>query len=40
MSSNLVVAFVLVLIVTLISTLIPALMASRISPLRAMQADE
>ena len=38
--SNLVVAFALVQIVTLVSTLIPAVMASRISPLRAMQADE
>jgi ABC-type lipoprotein release transport system permease subunit len=38
--SNLAFAFMLVLIVTLLSTLIPALMASRISPLRAMQADE
>ena len=38
--SNLVIAFVLVQAVTLVSTLLPSAMASRISPLRAMQADE
>ncbi len=38
--SNLVIAFAIVQTVTLISTLLPAVMASRISPLRAMQADE
>ena len=37
---NLVIAFVVVQVVTLMSTLIPAFMASRISPLRAMQSDE
>jgi ABC-type lipoprotein release transport system permease subunit len=36
----LVVALVIVLVVTIGSTLVPALMATRVSPLRAMQADE
>jgi ABC-type lipoprotein release transport system permease subunit len=36
----LVVAIVIVLVVTIGSTLVPALMATRVSPLRAMQADE
>lgn len=38
--ANLALAFGAVLAVTLLSTVIPALMASRISPLRAMQSDE
>lgn len=37
---NLVIAIVLVLIATTVSTLIPALNATRVSPLAAMQADE
>ena len=36
----LVVALVIILVVTVGSTLLPALMAMRVSPLRAMQADE
>ena len=36
----LVVAMVIILVVTIGSTLLPALMAMRVSPLRAMQADE
>lgn len=36
----LVVALVIILVVTIGSTLLPALMAMRVSPLRAMQADE
>lgn len=36
----LVVAFVIILLVTVGSTLVPAVMAMRVSPLRAMQADE
>jgi ABC-type antimicrobial peptide transport system permease subunit len=36
----LVVALVIILVVTIGSTLVPAMMATRISPLRAMQADE
>ena len=37
---NLVVAGILVVIVSMLSTLIPALIATRVSPLRAMQSDE
>jgi ABC-type lipoprotein release transport system permease subunit len=36
----LVVALVIILVVTIGSTLLPAMMAMRVSPLRAMQADE
>lgn len=36
----LVIALVLILFVTIVSTLFPALLATRISPLRAMQAEE
>ncbi len=36
----LVIAMVIILFVTIVSTLFPAVMATRISPLRAMQADE
>jgi ABC-type antimicrobial peptide transport system permease subunit len=36
----LIIAMVIILFVTIASTLIPATMATRISPLRAMQADE
>jgi ABC-type lipoprotein release transport system permease subunit len=36
----LVVALILILVVTVLSTLIPAILATRISPLRAMQSDE
>jgi ABC-type antimicrobial peptide transport system permease subunit len=39
-SSNLVVALVIILLVTLASTMLPAVIATRVSPLRAMQADE
>jgi len=39
-SSNLAIAMGLVIFVTVISTLIPAWMATRVSPLRAMQVDE
>lgn len=39
-SGNLVVALVIILLVTLLSTLFPAVIATRVSPLRAMQADE
>ncbi|MBE2250963.1 MAG: ABC transporter permease [Myxococcus sp.] len=39
-SGNLAIALVIILAVTLFSTLFPALIATRISPLRAMQADE
>jgi ABC-type lipoprotein release transport system permease subunit len=35
-----VVAFVVILVVTVGSTLVPAVMAMRVSPLKAMQADE
>jgi ABC-type lipoprotein release transport system permease subunit len=37
---NMVVAMVIILLVTVISTLFPAVIATRVSPLRAMQADE
>ncbi|MCI0571452.1 MAG: FtsX-like permease family protein [Myxococcaceae bacterium] len=37
---NLVAAFVIVMLVSAISTLYPALIATRVSPLRAMQAEE
>ncbi len=37
---NLVVALVLIFFITLVSTLFPAVIATRISPLRAMQTDE
>ncbi|MBM4784563.1 MAG: FtsX-like permease family protein [Archangiaceae bacterium] len=37
---NLVVALVIILVVTLLSTLFPAVIATRVSPLRAMQSDE
>jgi ABC-type lipoprotein release transport system permease subunit len=36
----LIIALVMIVFVTLVSTLFPAIMATRISPLRAMQADE
>lgn len=39
-SGNLVVALIIILLVTLISTLFPAMIATRVSPLRAMQSDE
>lgn len=39
-STNLVVALIIILLVTLISTLFPAMIATRVSPLRAMQSDE
>lgn len=39
-TGNLVVALVIILLVTLVSTLLPAIIATRVSPLRAMQADE
>lgn len=39
-TGNLVVALVIILLVTLLSTLFPAVIATRVSPLRAMQADE
>ncbi|MDP1918187.1 MAG: FtsX-like permease family protein [Myxococcales bacterium] len=39
-SMNLVVAMIIILLVTLISTLFPAMIATRVSPLRAMQSDE
>ncbi|MBL8917700.1 MAG: ABC transporter permease [Myxococcaceae bacterium] len=39
-TTNLVVALVIIFLVTLLSTLFPAVIATRISPLRAMQADE
>ncbi|MDP3231810.1 MAG: FtsX-like permease family protein [Myxococcales bacterium] len=39
-SGNLVIALIIILLVTLISTLFPALIATRVSPLRAMQSDE
>lgn len=38
--ANLVVALVLIFFITLLSTLFPAVIATRISPLRAMQSDE
>lgn len=38
--ANLIAAFVIVLIVSAISTLYPAFLAARVSPLRAMQTDE
>jgi ABC-type antimicrobial peptide transport system permease subunit len=37
---NLIAAFVIILLVTCISTLYPALIATRVSPVEAMQADE
>jgi ABC-type lipoprotein release transport system permease subunit len=39
-AGNLVAAFVIVLLVSAISTLYPALIATRVSPLRAMQSEE
>jgi ABC-type lipoprotein release transport system permease subunit len=39
-TTNLVVALVIIFLVTLLSTLFPAVIATRVSPLRAMQADE
>ncbi|MBL8937120.1 MAG: ABC transporter permease [Archangium sp.] len=39
-SGNLAVAMIIILIVTLLSTLFPAVIATRVSPLRAMQTDE
>lgn len=39
-SGNLVVALIIILLVTLVSTLFPAMIATRVSPLRAMQSDE
>ncbi len=39
-SGNLVVAMIIILLVTLVSTLFPAMIATRVSPLRAMQSDE
>lgn len=36
----LIIAMAIILFVTIVSTLIPAVMATRVSPLRAMQADE
>jgi ABC-type antimicrobial peptide transport system permease subunit len=39
-AANIIVAGVLVIIVSMLSTLIPALIATRVSPLRAMQSDE
>jgi ABC-type lipoprotein release transport system permease subunit len=39
-ASNLIAALVLILLVSLMSTLLPAIIATRVSPLRAMQADE
>ncbi|WP_426750636.1 ABC transporter permease [Myxococcus sp. Y35] len=39
-ASNLVAAFVIVLVVSAISTLYPAFLATRVSPLQAMQTDE
>jgi ABC-type lipoprotein release transport system permease subunit len=38
--TNLVAAFVIVLVVSALSTLYPAFLAARVSPLRAMQTDE
>jgi ABC-type antimicrobial peptide transport system permease subunit len=38
--TSLVVAMVLILFVTVVSTIFPALLATRVSPLQAMQADE
>jgi ABC-type lipoprotein release transport system permease subunit len=37
---SLVVALVLILFVTIVSTLFPAVLATRVSPLQAMQSDE
>lgn len=37
---NLIAAFVIIVVVSSVSTLIPALIATRVSPLRAMQSDE
>jgi ABC-type lipoprotein release transport system permease subunit len=39
-TGNLVVALIIILLVTLISTSFPAIIATRVSPLRAMQSDE
>jgi ABC-type antimicrobial peptide transport system permease subunit len=39
-ASNLVVAFVIVLMVSALSTLYPAFLATRVSPITAMQTDE
>ncbi len=39
-AANMAVAMVIILLVTVISTLFPAVIATRVSPLRAMQADE
>jgi ABC-type antimicrobial peptide transport system permease subunit len=39
-TGNLIAALVIILIVSSISTLIPAILATRVSPLRAMQSDE
>ncbi|AKQ67700.1 Cell division protein FtsX [Myxococcus hansupus] len=39
-ASNLVAAFVIVLVVSAVSTLYPAFLATRVSPLQAMQTDE
>jgi ABC-type antimicrobial peptide transport system permease subunit len=39
-AGNLVAAFVIVLLVSAISTLYPAFLATRVSPLQAMQTDE
>jgi ABC-type lipoprotein release transport system permease subunit len=39
-ASNLIVAFILVVSVSLLSTFYPAFMATRVSPVTAMQADE
>jgi ABC-type antimicrobial peptide transport system permease subunit len=38
--SNLIAGFAIVLVVSLISTLYPAFLAARVSPLRAMQSDD
>ena len=39
-ASNLIAAFVIVLAVSAISTLYPAFLATRVAPVRAMQAEE